>query len=112
MKYNKFYFDFISSGYTSEIDEVMRSKFRFKKKKSKLRTEVKHLQETRGGSAMFLTIRMLLYWLFANVSGMGLGVFNEGTGTFSLTVTDATDVIIGVGGFVATFIASRFSTQR
>lgn len=62
---------------------------------------------------MFLTIRMMLYFIFAALSGAGIGIsFDQTTGVVSVSVDALATVLAGIGGFVATFAASRLAKAR
>ena len=62
---------------------------------------------------MFLTVRMILYFAFGSLSGMGLGIsFDPASGMASVHVDTLSNVLIGFGGFVATFAASRLAKAR
>jgi len=61
---------------------------------------------------ILLTIRMILYFIFASLSGMGIGVFAEESSIYTIDVESLTVVVAGLVGFVVTFITSRFAKKK
>lgn len=62
---------------------------------------------------MFLTIRMILYFAFAALAGMGIGIgFDESTGMASVHIDTLANVLVGIGAYLATFAASRLAKAR
>lgn len=61
---------------------------------------------------MLLAVRMVLYFLFPLVASQGLAVWDEEAGTLTLHVENLTAAIVGLLGFIGTFIASRFAVKR
>ncbi|MDO5621196.1 MAG: hypothetical protein Q4G24_06975 [Paracoccus sp. (in: a-proteobacteria)] len=62
---------------------------------------------------MGLYIRMILYFVFGNLSGLGFGLaFDADTGIVSIHVDQIVSVATGAAGFVATFIAGRWAKAR
>ena len=61
---------------------------------------------------MFLAIRMVLYFVFAWLAGQGIGVWDEVAGSLTLTVDHIIPALIGFGGYVGTFVVSRFAVKR
>ena len=62
---------------------------------------------------MYLIIRMILYFIFAAVGGMGLGLnFNEATGDVSVNIDLIATAIVSFIGFVGTYWASRIAKRR
>jgi hypothetical protein len=61
---------------------------------------------------MMLYVRMALYFLFPILASQGLVIWNEEAGTVTFQVEDLVVVIMGVVGFVMTFITSRFATKK
>lgn len=59
-----------------------------------------------------LTVRMVLYFLFAALAGQGLVVFDQQAGTVTFRVDDLMLLASGTGGYVATFWASRLAKRR
>lgn len=60
-----------------------------------------------------LTLRMILYFFFAALSGTGIGVeFDSVSGLVSVHIDTILNVVAGSGGFTLTFIASRFAKAR
>lgn len=62
---------------------------------------------------MFLTIRMVLYFAFASLSGTGIGIFfDPATGMVSFSIDALANVIAGGLGFIGTFWVSRVAKRR
>lgn len=61
---------------------------------------------------MFLYIRMALYFAFSWMAGLGYGEMDQAGGTFTISLDQSAQVLAGIGGFVATFIASRIAAAR
>lgn len=61
---------------------------------------------------MFLYIRMVLYFAFGSLSGMGIGIrFDPASGLVSFSIDALANVIAGALGFVGTFAASRVAKR-
>lgn len=60
---------------------------------------------------MMLTVRMILYALFAGLASQGIGVFDPAAETLTLTlqVESVAAVVTGALGFVGTFVSSRIA---
>lgn len=61
----------------------------------------------------FLTVRMVLYFLFGAISGTGVGIhFDPATGLVSFTIDTLANLIVGAIGFVGTFAVSRVAKAK
>lgn len=60
----------------------------------------------------FLTVRMVLYFLFAGAAGAGIATHDPVAGTLTLDIESLTSTIVGTLGFIGTFVASRFARVR
>ncbi|MCK9543698.1 MAG: hypothetical protein M0R03_16890 [Novosphingobium sp.] len=61
---------------------------------------------------MTLTVRMILYFLFAGAASQGVAVFDADAGTLTFEIESLTAAVSGVIGFAGTFIASRWAKLR
>lgn len=62
---------------------------------------------------MFLAIRMGLYFIFAAVGGMGIGLqFDQATGDVTFNIDLIATAIVSLIGFVGTFWTSRIVKRR
>lgn len=61
---------------------------------------------------ILLGIRMVLYFIFAGLSGNGVGTFIEDSSVYSIDVDSLAVVVAGAIGFVITFITSRFAKKK
>lgn len=61
---------------------------------------------------MALVLRMALYAIFAGLAGAEIGSFSEATGDYTINVADVLDLLMWAGGFLATFIGSRWAKAR
>lgn len=61
---------------------------------------------------MFLAIRMVLYFIFPLLASQGLAVWDEEGGSLTFHIDNLTTALVGLLGFVGTFVASRFATKR
>ncbi len=59
-----------------------------------------------------LYVRMALYAVFATIANQGFAVFDTDTGTLTFHLDSLAAIVVGALGFVATFVASRFSTVK
>ena len=61
---------------------------------------------------MGLLIRMCLYLIFAGLAGAGIGSFEDASGQYSVNADDLVTVIIGLIGYVGTFVSSRWAKRN
>lgn len=61
---------------------------------------------------MALAIRMALYAVFAGLAGAEVGSFNDATGDYTVNAETVADLLIYAGGFLATFLGSRWAKAR
>ncbi len=61
---------------------------------------------------MGLTLRMMLYFVFASLANEGIVLFDAGTGTVSFKVDDLALLASGVVGYLGTFVAGRWFKAR
>ena len=61
---------------------------------------------------MLLFVRMGLYYMFAALSGAGFLQWDSLTGTATIYVDDLAPAVIGLLGFVGTFVWSRVAKAR
>lgn len=61
---------------------------------------------------MMLAVRMMLYFIFPLLASQGLAVWDEEAGTLTFTVENLTVALMGILGFIGTFVTSRFATKR
>lgn len=56
---------------------------------------------------MFLALRMVLYYLFASLSGSGLILYDQAAGTVTFQIDNLATALVGAIGFGGTFAWSR-----
>lgn len=61
---------------------------------------------------MGLTIRMILYFVFAFVAGQGIATFDPDAGTLTFDIEHLSTVMTGLAGYVTTFATSRIVKRR
>jgi hypothetical protein len=61
---------------------------------------------------MFLFVRMALYFVFAGLAGFGFGELDTTGSYFTVSLDQAAEIIVGVIGFIGTYIASRVAKAR
>ena len=61
---------------------------------------------------VFLFVRMALYFVFAWLAGFGFGELDPDGSYFTVSLDQATEIIVGVIGFIGTYIASRVAKAR
>ncbi|TRW94942.1 hypothetical protein FNJ84_17775 [Paracoccus sp. M683] len=61
---------------------------------------------------MFLYIRMVLYFVFAWLAGMGYGEMSADGAFYRVPLDLLTQIIAGAVGFVGTFIVGRIAEGR
>lgn len=61
---------------------------------------------------MALFIRMGLYLIFGATTGIGIWEVDHVAGTLIVDIEALTSVLTGLGGFAATFVASRYAKSR
>lgn len=61
---------------------------------------------------MSLLIRMALYYAFAALSGAGFVQWDAGKGIATIYVDELVPAVIGLAGFVGTFLWSRIAKAR
>ena len=61
---------------------------------------------------MALALRMGLYALFAALGGYEFATFNEASGDLTIHAESVIELLIYAGGFVATFLGSRWAKAR
>jgi hypothetical protein len=61
---------------------------------------------------MSLAIRMAFYALFSGLASIGLVDFDAATGDVEFNIYSMEMALIGFGGFIATFISSRFAKVK
>ena len=55
---------------------------------------------------------MVLYFFFASLSSQGVDVYDPQTGIISFHIEELVTVLTGLGGFIATFLGSRWAKKR
>ena len=65
-----------------------------------------------GEMTMFLFVRMALYFVFAWLAGFGFGELDPAGSYFTVSLDQAAEIIVGVIGFIGTYIASRVAKAR
>lgn len=61
---------------------------------------------------MALAIRMILYFVFPMIAAQGLAVYDETAGTITFQIDNLVTVLLGLGGFLGTFAASRIAKAK
>ena len=61
---------------------------------------------------MGLTLRMVLYFVFAGLASQGLIVFDADAGTVTFRVEDVALIASGLAGYAATFWTSRWAKRH
>lgn len=61
---------------------------------------------------MGLSLRMVLYFVFAGLASQGLVVFDAEAGTVTFQVEDLALIASGLAGYLATFWSSRWAKRR
>jgi hypothetical protein len=61
---------------------------------------------------MSLAIRMTLYFAFAALASLGVVDFDQASGQVSFNIYSLEMAAIGVVGYLATFLASRFAKVK
>lgn len=61
---------------------------------------------------MGLSIRMALYFVFSFLASQGVVMFDQAQGTVTFQIEHVVTVLSGIGGFAATFWASRIAKNK
>ena len=61
---------------------------------------------------MFFFVRMALYFAFAGLAGFGFGELDPAGSHFTVSLDQVAEIIVGVIGFIGTYIASRVAKAR
>ena len=61
---------------------------------------------------MFLYVRMALYFVFAWLAGFGFGELDQAGSYFTVSLDQVAEIIVGVIGFIGTYLASRVAKAR
>lgn len=61
---------------------------------------------------MGLTIRMILYALFSGIATTGLASIDPASGDLTIHMESLTNILVGVVGYVSTFIGGRMAKKR
>lgn len=61
---------------------------------------------------MGLAVRMMLYAFFAGLASLGLIEFDHATGDVAFNIYSFQLAAVGAGGYILTFITSRFAKVK
>ncbi|OWU80422.1 hypothetical protein [Phaeobacter sp. 22II1-1F12B] len=59
-----------------------------------------------------LSLRMVLYLVFAMIAGQGIAVFDPEAGTLTFHLKDLETLLVGLGGYIATFAGGRVAKAK
>ena len=59
-----------------------------------------------------LSLRMVLYLVFAMIAGQGIAVFDPEAGTLTFPLKDLETLLVGLGGYIAPFAGGRVAKAK
>lgn len=59
-----------------------------------------------------LYVRMIFYALCAGLAGYGVATFDPAAGTVTIQIDELAKIIVGVVGYIGTFVASRVAKKN